>query len=686
MAPRKEKQAPARGSGMHAEAANGGPAAAELSPWALRGLLAVVFALSLVCFWPALSQGFVDWDDDFVLISNPYWRGLSAENLRWMFATPTAYGSYYMGHYQPLTWLSYAVGYELWGVSPERIHLVNLLLHASNAVLFCMIAARLLAWSATHAARRGAGPWVAAGVAALFFSMHPLRVESVAWATERRDLLSTFFLLACVLGWLNLLRAQGSRLGWWFVVLICYALSLGSKAWGMTLPAVLLVIDVWPLRRLASGDDRLGSVRRLMLEKIPFLPLALASAVLAARAQAAFGATAGFGDHGIVPRLAQACYGLSFYVVKTVWPTGLSPLYELEIDLDPTRLAYVASMLFVALLTAALVFLRKRFPGWLAAWVAFAIIVGPVLGILQSGAQRVADRYTYIACLPLALLLGAGAKALLERGGSARVRLACALSVAVGLVLGALTWNQTRVWRDSETLWRHVIRLQPSSYIAHHQLAAVLQKSGRIDEAIESEQRSIEAHPGKGNEDSRHGLGFLYSRMGRRDEALEAWWGALKVAPTHEPSIKALVGELQRRGESAAALEVWEQSIAHDPDFMEGYVQLALMLWQGGKGLLAEDVLRRAIARNPDHGPVLNALGSVVYQSGRHEEGEGYLRQALRANSRDIDTLTKLAQVLSAKPDDLSRGQAINMIKQALLIDPDHAPAQNLARDLGVPR
>ena len=525
----------------------GGRGAPELPARARWALLALVFLLSVVCFWPAAGQGFVDWDDDRLFKGNPYWRGLSAENLRWMFATWTAYGSYYMGHYQPLTWLSHAVEFELWGESAERMHLVNMVLHGLNAVLFCLVSVRLLSWH--REGRAGAGPWIGSALAALLFSMHPLRVESVAWATERRDLLSSFFLFLCVLAWLGLLRREGPRFGLWGLVLVLYVLSLASKAWGMTLPVLLLLIDVWPLRRLESGAGGLRALGRLALEKLPFVPFAAVTALLAAQAQGSFGATVGFGEHGILARAAQAAYGLVFYLVKTFWPVGLSPLYELEIDLDPTRAVYVGAMVAVAVLTIALVLLRKKLPGWLAAWVIYGVTVAPVLGVLQSGAQRVADRYSYLACLPFVLLLGAGAQRVLEGGSRARRNVLALVSAVVLLVLGALTWKQTTVWRDNETLWSHVIRLQPSSYIAHHNLAAAHQGAGRIAEAIESEKRSIEAHPGKGNEQTRHNLGLLYQRTGQPDLALEAWRGAVRVAPTHEPSIQALVGELRRRGD-----------------------------------------------------------------------------------------------------------------------------------------
>jgi tetratricopeptide (TPR) repeat protein len=563
------------------------------------------------------------------------------------------------------------------------MHAANALLHALNALLFAWIAARLLAWrAADHTLERSSLPvLLGAGAAALLFALHPLRVESVAWATERRDVLSSCFLLGCVLAWLRLVRGELARGPGWTLVLVLYALSLLSKAWGMTLPVVLLLLDVWPLLRLDPERPRGRALFALALEKWPFVPLALFSAWKAAVAQGSLQATVGLAEHGVIERLVQACYGLAFYVWKTLVPSGLAPLYELEIDFDPTRPEYLAAVAFVVVTTSLLVAFRRRFPAGLAAWVQFAVIVSPVLGLLQSGAQRVADRYTYLACLPFALLAGAGLERLVRRGPQA-ARLALAGVGALCALLFALTWRQTQVWRDSETLWRHVLAIDPESYIAHHNLSVVLQQEGRIEEALASEQRSIEAHPGKGNEQSRHSLGNLYLRLGRRDDALAAFRGALGVAPTHMESIRSLVSLLRAGGDEKGALQVWRDAIAAEPGFMEGYIELALALHQSGRGLEAEDVLRAALEQRPSHAPALHALGVVVYQSGRTQEGEQLLRRALAADPRSPDTLTELAAVLSHRPE--TAGQAEQLLAQALQIAPGHARARQVAREMGV--
>lgn len=413
--------------------------------WLVVGIVLVV----CTSFAPTLSNDFVNWDDDLVLTDNTAYRGLSPSHLRWM--VTTTYG----GHWQPLTWLSYAVDHALWGLDARGYHLTNLLLHAVNTVLVWSILRTLLA-----------GRWpdgavtMAATVGALFFGIHPLRVESVAWATERRDVLSGCFWLLALGAYLRAVGRGGRpRLG---PALAALAMSLTAKAWGMTFPLVLLVLDAWPLDRLRRNPGAVIS------EKIPFAVLAAIAAGLAFRAQHAVPEMRSVADHGLAARIAQAAYGLCHYLVATVLPVGLSPAVLLEPDLDPLRPRYLAALALVATITAASVLLRRRAPWLLATWTAYVVIVAPVLGLAQTGPQLVADRYTYLAMLPWAALLAAALVSAWSSTTSFAMKRAVAAAAAIGLVThGALTFRQTRVWHDSLTLWNHTLALDPDNWVAY---------------------------------------------------------------------------------------------------------------------------------------------------------------------------------------------------------------------------
>ena len=435
----------------------------------------VVLLLTLAvfaCFLPALGSQFVLWDDDMNFTDNPSYRGLSASHLRWMFTT------LYGGHYQPLSWVTLGLDYTLWGMNPTGYHLTNILLHAANAVLVYRLIVALVPGVGARAALVGA----------LGFAIHPLRVESVAWATERRDVLSGLFYLATVLGYLRFAEAQRegrpSR-GWLAASVGCFLLSLLAKAWGITLPLVLLALDVYPLRRLVGRSDVVPRLR----EKLPYLALALGGAVLAQLASNQVPAKRTLAQHGVVERAAQAAYGFVFYLWKTVAPVRLSPVYLLEQTLRPSAPRYLASAAIVAGVTAAAVLLRRRAPWATVACACYALVLVPVLGFVQTGPQIAADRYSYLACLPWAVLAAAGIDRL--RGTPATA----ALAAAALATLGVLTFRQTRVWHDSRTLWEHALRIDPDDYIAYLNRGTVRQAEGDLVGAFADFTEAVRRNP-----------------------------------------------------------------------------------------------------------------------------------------------------------------------------------------------
>jgi len=437
--------------------------------WGVVLLLALaVFA----CFLPALGSQFVLWDDDMNFTDNPSYRGLSVAHLRWMFTT------LYGGHYQPLTWVTLGLDYTLWGMNPTGYHLTNILLHAANAVLVYRLIVALVPGVGARAALVGA----------LGFAIHPLRVESVAWATERRDVLSALFYLATVLGYLRLVQAKRDGHPWrgWLAASVgCFLLSLLSMAWGITLPLVLLALDVYPLRRLARRSDAVP----LLLEKIPYFVLALGGAVLAQLASNQVPAKRTLAQHGLVERAAQAAYGLVFYLWKTAVPIRLSPVYLLEQTLRPAAPRYLAAAVIVVGVTAAAVLLRRRAPWATVAWACYALVLAPVLGFVQTGPQITADRYSYLACLPWVVLLAAG----IDRLKGAAVTAALAVAALAGL--GVLTFRQTRVWHDSRTLWEHALRVDPDDYVAYLNRGTVRQAEGDLVGAFADFSEAVRRNP-----------------------------------------------------------------------------------------------------------------------------------------------------------------------------------------------
>src|SRR5437899_6317045 len=367
--------------------------------WLLPVLIALV---TFVPFLPTLDNQFVNWDDDKNLLKNPHYRGLGWSQLRWMWT------AFHLGHYIPLTWMTFGLDYLLWGMNPLGYHLTNLLLHAANAVVFFFVVLRILTRALPNPSERGEALAVSSGVAALVFAIHPLHVESVAWATERRDVLSGLFYLVTILLYLRACERGERGRGWYRLSVAVFVCALLSKSMVVNLPVVLLILDVYPLRRLGGAVGWWSEpARRVYVEKIPFVLLAAAASAVALIAQLSHDTMVSVVQLSALGRLALSVYGLSFYLWKTVAPVNLSPLYELPLTVNPWAPPFIVSYGVVLAITAIVLALRRRVPGLLAAWVASVVVLLPVLGIFQSGPQIAADRYTYLAGLGWAILAGA---------------------------------------------------------------------------------------------------------------------------------------------------------------------------------------------------------------------------------------------------------------------------------------
>ncbi|HUK39613.1 MAG TPA: hypothetical protein VLX11_01165, partial [Candidatus Acidoferrales bacterium] len=317
---------------------------------------AIIGAITCVAFLPVLWNQFVEWDDYENLVDNARYRGLGWDQLRWMFTT------FHMGPYQPLSWMTYGLDYLIWGMNATGYHLTNLLFHAANGVFFYFVARRLIALALLSPGNEKSWQLDVSGMfAALIFAIHPLRVESVAWATERRDVVSGFFFVATIYCYLRGSEPGASR-RWLGGALVAYVLSLLGKATAMTLPVVLLILDIYPLRRL-TGDLRgwrAPAERGVLLEKIPFAIPAVGFAVIAFIGQQQTSAVKSIENYGIDSRLGQAFYGASFYLWKTLAPVRLSPLYEILPAFTPWSFLIIAGAASSILITVALFFMRKR--------------------------------------------------------------------------------------------------------------------------------------------------------------------------------------------------------------------------------------------------------------------------------------------------------------------------------------
>lgn len=651
--------------------------AAPKAPLALRIACPLIVAVAaFVAFQPALDAEFVQWDDDKVIYDNPYFRGFAASNIEWMFT------QYKMGHYQPLTWLSYAVDHAISqsrfesapdavkaryknGLDPKVFHLTNLLLHACVAVGFYFLAALLLRlFLPPPEDRRDFATPACAAAAALLFACHPLRVETVAWATERRDVLSSVFLIPCLLCYVRYaVSKQGSRaqLIYYIAAVVLLPVSLLAKAWGITLPAVMLVLDVYPLRRIGGRSGWLSSSAvRAYLDKIPFISSAIYFAVKAKDAQGtALDTLKSLDEWGYLDRISQAFYGLFFYVYKTVWPADLIPIVQIPPNNDPLAARYVVAAVLVVAAAVGLILLRKRWPAGIVAAVCYLAVISPVLGIAQSGPQLAADRYSYLACMPWALVVGAGLL-WLARDGTKHERSRAMLPVAgvatcVAIVaLAFLVRRQTRVWHDSRTLWEHTVEVDPQCVLARTNLGMLERQAGNVERAIEHYRAALAIDPDDYLLINNLAVAIRTDPT-RIEEAIDLLRHAVELQPKHADLHYSLASALDEAGYTDEALAELAKCVKLKSGVAKYHRLFGTIYMRKHEWDAAEEHYKKALSIETRLDPrglgVVNALdrlGRISLQKGLPDEAVRYFERILEIDPKNGDAKKWIAFIQSA--------------------------------------
>ncbi|HSE86917.1 MAG TPA: tetratricopeptide repeat protein [Candidatus Binatia bacterium] len=650
------------------------------SAWIQWVVPLLIVLVTCAAFLPALSNDFVNWDDEFALVTNARYRGFGWSELKWMFT------SFHMGHYQPLSWLSFALDYSFWGLKPIGFHLTNIILHGINALLVYLVALRLFVLTLPRTLTESRlGVIACSCFTVLLFSVHPLRVESVAWATQRRDLLSAAFLLSTVLLYLN---AVGNPTGsaaykrWMAGAIAAFAASLFSKALGITFPVVLVVLDVYPLGRL-SGFPRKWfdrDQRRVLWEKAPFFLLAVIFGIIALFAQHNSGALKAIERYGISARIVQGFYGIGFYLLKTVIPVNLSPLYELPVQFNPFDWPFAISGLAVIAISFGVFLLRFRWPAGLASWVIYITILFPVLGVAQSGPQLVADRYSYLSCLPWALLAGWAISSLWRRYGFEPRRGLFAASLGLGFLtitgLWVLTRAQVQIWHDSEKLWRHVVAVRPESTTGHFNLGLVLSQRGAIDAAEQQYRRSLEINPAV--PDAHNNLGLLLVRRGQINEGVRHYEEALRLDPRHKKAYLNLASVALQQEDLTKALEIWQQVLKIDPADADVHYNLGMIYAKRGDQERSARHYQEAARLNPADADAQIQAAELAMARRDIKGAIAHLQEGLKYRADAIELRFKLGSLLALSGQ---LGAAAEQFEIVLRGKPEFAPAHhNLGR------
>lgn len=514
----------------------------------IKVTVTMLLLVTLAIFMPVLWHDFVIYDDPAYVLENSHVRsGLTLEGLRWAFT------SGFESNWFPVTRISHMLDVQLFGMNPAGHHGVSALIHAiSTALLFALLQ------------RTTCSYWLSLATA-LLFGLHPLRVESVAWISERKDVLCTLFGILTLIAYAG--YAQTRRLRDYLTALTLFSFGLMSKPMLVSLPALLLLLDWWPLGRWESAranvNFRKTAPARLLAEKIPFVILAACSSLITYLVQHSAGTVTQ--TYTLPVRIERACVSYLVYLGKTAWPAKLAVIYPFS-KYPPTPLALIAAALTILTVTLVAIRFRSRAPYLLTGWLWYLVALLPVIGIIQVGQHSVADRYTYLPHIGIFMLLTWGTAAVASRWdkGNPVLRMAFALTLAALIVT---TSRQLAHWKDSITLFTHTLRVTENNWVAHTNLGLVFLEKGLIDEAIVHFREAVKAKPSY--VPAYQNMGFAFRAKGDLVAAQEAYRTAVMIEPTNPKSHLGLGLLYTESGNREGALQEYRTLQQLHPEFAQ---------------------------------------------------------------------------------------------------------------------
>jgi protein O-mannosyl-transferase len=634
---------------------------------------------TIALYWPATGHDFVSYDDDITVTSNLHVQGgLTLEGMKWALCNPVNC------LWHPVAVWSHMLDCQMFGLKPWGHHLTSVMLHGLNAALVFVLLQQMTG-----------ATWRSLLVAALF-AVHPLRVESVAWVAERKDVLSGFFgLLALVFyvlyaegkepqpegpGLSLATRSPGSRAHFplslcYPLSLFCFALGLMSKPMLVTWPCVMLLLDYWPLRRFEPTplNPQPSTLLRLLREKIPFLALAAGASVVAYAMSKHTGALELNEKLPLGVRGGNALISYCLYLGKLFWPADLTVFYPHPRHWPLAQVLLAGGLILgISLLLFAQ---RRRFPFLLIGWLWFCGTLVPVIQLVQTGAHAMADRYTYLPSLGALILVVWGAYELTRCWRPAAVALSVGALAAIVLYT-ALTRQQLRHWKDSEALFRHALEATQNNYLAHTGLGFALDKKGQFDEAIRQYAEAIRLEPGYVL--AHLNLGVSLVRKGQVDEAIPQFRETIRLDPEYALAYLNLGTLLAAKGQIDEAMGHFQEALRLAPDCADAHYNLGFWLARKGQTDEAIGHYQEALRWKPDYADAHNGLGSALAKKGQLDEAIRQLQEALRLKPDETDAHYNLGNAL------IRRGQvdeAIGHYQQAIRLKPDDADIHN---NLGV--
>lgn len=620
--------------------------------WSERLAPLLLFILVIWTFLPSLKNEFIEYDDSVYVYNNEHVKqGFSVAGVAWAFSDVST------GNWHPLTWFTHMLDAQIYGLSPWGHHLTSVLLHAANTVLLFFVLRRMT--------RR---PW-ASLIAAVLFGLHPMRVESVTWICERKDVLSGFFWIASLWAYARFVEESTATTraakGFYVASLLLFFCGLMSKPVMVTFPCALLLLDYWPL-----GRWKQGAVLKLMMEKLPFFLLTTLVCSVTYMAQKHTGMMSPLSDLQPSERLQNAPVAYVRYLAKTFWPSDLCALYP-HPGQWPAVLV-VGTLLLLVAISAFAFSQRRQHPYLLPGWLWYLGTLVPMIGVVQVGAQSMADRYSYIPVIGACLILGVGAAELAKKWRPAPVWL-CVGGVA--LVLVVLTRQQIAYWKDNVSVWRHAIVVTDANYEAHYRLGRALAIQGNLDGALVEFTKVVQLRPGFA--EGHYSLGKALALQGRLDEAFDQFQRAVEIDPSNVVALNNAGNILLQRGRFAGSIGYFRRVLELQADNAPAHGNLGYALVQTGRLDEAITHLQQAVELQPQNSSAHNNLGSVYLRRGDFAQATVQFQIVLQLEPTSVEAHNNLGSALLALG---KSGQAIQSFRAAVALQPGSA---ELRRNLG---
>ncbi len=612
-------------------------------------LVAAVIAV----YWPVYNYDFVKYDDDKYVTNNiNIHSGPNLKCIRWAFTTG------YFSYWHPVTWLSHALDCQLFGSWGGGHHLTNVLLHIANTLILFYVLMRMTG-----------AVWPSAFVAAIF-ALHPLHVESVAWIAERKDVLSTFFLLLTM--WAYVRYVESPQLKWYLAALILFAVGLMSKPMLVTLPFVLLLLDYWPLQRKFAW--------RLLIEKIPFFVCSLTVCTVTFLVQQSNEAMAVVETLEFKTRIGNAIVSYVAYIAKMIWPSRLAVFYPYS-SRELSAVKIIICVLLLLLISICCIYTARRYRFFAVGWLWYLGTLVPVIGIVQVGVQAMADRYTYMTLTGLFIIIAWSAKEFVPKR---RYRILALSAVAILVAYGITAARQAQYWKNSLTLFEHTIQVTKNNYAISFIYANSLTEAGRADEAAEVFNQSLDetirifnkslaVKPD--NAQAHDSLGCALSFSGKIPEAVEHFKLAIKYQPDYVSAYNNLAVALYRLGRNEEAIDYFRQALKIEPDYIKAYLGLAVIYNASQKYDEAVESLNKAIELDPTSIDAHEYLCTVLATIGKTDEAMKEARFVLTARPNDANMHRRLGILLERKGE---IAEAIKSYRTALKINPNEVKTRFL--------